>query len=325
MQVCLCMYACVHFFLPLTLCLSFFLSVRVCVSVCISVCLSLFIFVSLSRNDKTDLPSSGQDYQYLRYFSSELHCALTTVSLNKGDVHSTNVRLCSTVGEKPFRCEYPGCDRRFANSSDRKKHSHVHTSDKPYNCKYYGCDKSYTHPSSLRKHMKIHGKLPSPSTPPPSATPRGVTATHDSSSKVNSSFDSASTDDDVTMTPTRTGAATDKARTKAIESLSLDGGLNVGIAPDSLAAHTSLPSNNSNNFRYGPIHQQYSQGASRSSLPVVSNFLHQHQMANLSEWYISQSAASSAIPTPPSVEHLQMSGLGHGRHVPSLHHVIAQY
>lgn len=60
-------------------------------------------------------------------------------------------------GEKPFKCEYEGCDRRFANSSDRKKHSHVHTSDKPYNCRVAGCDKSYTHPSSLRKHMKVHG------------------------------------------------------------------------------------------------------------------------------------------------------------------------
>ena len=66
--------------------------------------------------------------------------------------------FCLVLGEKPFKCEFPGCDRRFANSSDRKKHSHVHTSDKPYNCRFKGCDKSYTHPSSLRKHMKIHGK-----------------------------------------------------------------------------------------------------------------------------------------------------------------------
>lgn len=48
---------------------------------------------------------------------------------------------------------------RFANSSDRKKHSHVHTSDKPYICKVEGCNKTYTHPSSLRKHMKLHGKI----------------------------------------------------------------------------------------------------------------------------------------------------------------------
>lgn len=72
----------------------------------------------------------------------------------------------SLSGEKPFKCEFDGCDRKFANSSDRKKHSHVHTSDKPYFCKVRGCEKSYTHPSSLRKHMKIHCK-----SPPPSPTP----------------------------------------------------------------------------------------------------------------------------------------------------------
>ncbi|RLW07774.1 hypothetical protein DV515_00003866 [Chloebia gouldiae] len=73
---------------------------------------------------------------------------------------------CVPAGEKPFKCEFDGCERKFANSSDRKKHSHVHTSDKPYYCKIRGCDKSYTHPSSLRKHMKIHCKSPPPSPPP---------------------------------------------------------------------------------------------------------------------------------------------------------------
>lgn len=63
------------------------------------------------------------------------------------------VCVFNPAGEKPFKCEFDGCDRRFANSSDRKKHMHVHTSDKPYICKV--CDKSYTHPSSLRKHMKV--------------------------------------------------------------------------------------------------------------------------------------------------------------------------
>ncbi|ELK07733.1 Zinc finger protein ZIC 4 [Pteropus alecto] len=75
------------------------------------------------------------------------------------------VSALPSLGEKPFRCEFEGCERRFANSSDRKKHSHVHTSDKPYTCKVRGCDKCYTHPSSLRKHMKVHGRSP----PPPSS------------------------------------------------------------------------------------------------------------------------------------------------------------
>ena len=83
------------------------------------------------------------------------------------------------TGEKPFKCEFDGCDRRFANSSDRKKHSHVHTSDKPYNCKVRGCDKSYTHPSSLRKHMKVHCKSPPPSSGYESSTPSLVSPSSD--------------------------------------------------------------------------------------------------------------------------------------------------
>jgi len=66
------------------------------------------------------------------------------------------------VGERPFKCDFVGCGRRFANSSDRKKHSHVHTTDKPYICRADGCDKSYTHPSSLRKHAKTHDRPPRP-------------------------------------------------------------------------------------------------------------------------------------------------------------------
>ena len=48
--------------------------------------------------------------------------------------------LSCVTGEKPFECEVEGCDRRFANSSDRKKHMHVHTTDKPYYCRINGCD-----------------------------------------------------------------------------------------------------------------------------------------------------------------------------------------
>ncbi|MEQ2275211.1 Zinc finger protein ZIC 1 [Xenotaenia resolanae] len=78
---------------------------------------------------------------------------------------SSKIKLCC---EKPFKCEFDGCDRRFANSSDRKKHMHVHTSDKPYLCKM--CDKSYTHPSSLRKHMKVHESTNPGSQPSPAAS-----------------------------------------------------------------------------------------------------------------------------------------------------------
>ncbi|KAI6191254.1 Zinc finger, C2H2 type [Aphelenchoides bicaudatus] len=61
-------------------------------------------------------------------------------------------------GEKPFKCR--GCHKTFANSSDRKKHMHVHSKHKPYICVH--CNKKYTHPSSLRKHHKqMHPDQPS--------------------------------------------------------------------------------------------------------------------------------------------------------------------
>lgn len=78
---------------------------------------------------------------------------MSTPVLHNSKLHSNNIHVIVVSGEKPFMCDFFGCDRRFANSSDRKKHMHVHTSDKPYVCKM--CDKSYTHPSSLRKHMKV--------------------------------------------------------------------------------------------------------------------------------------------------------------------------
>ena len=85
-----------------------------------------------------------------------LYPSWTLLFVGEESSNMTSYLFFFIAGEKPFKCEFEGCDRRFANSSDRKKHSHVHTSDKPYNCKVRGCDKSYTHPSSLRKHMKVN-------------------------------------------------------------------------------------------------------------------------------------------------------------------------
>ena len=63
----------------------------------------------------------------------------------------------SFAGEKPYVCPIPGCNKAYANSSDRFKHVRTHQEHKPFACKTPGCEKRYTDPSSLRKHMKNHG------------------------------------------------------------------------------------------------------------------------------------------------------------------------
>ncbi|KAK7066325.1 hypothetical protein SK128_015351 [Halocaridina rubra] len=81
------------------------------------------------------------------------------------------------LGEKPYVCTVPGCDKAYSNSSDRFKHTRTHFVDKPYECRHPGCGKRYTDPSSLRKHVKIYGHYrrqedhqPTFPSPPPTST-----------------------------------------------------------------------------------------------------------------------------------------------------------
>merc|ERR1712223_2008608 len=69
----------------------------------------------------------------------------------------------SHTGEKPFLCKFAAhnnCNKAFSNSSDRAKHEQTHRDPvgKPYKCDVPGCQKRYTDPSSLRKHVKNHSR-----------------------------------------------------------------------------------------------------------------------------------------------------------------------
>jgi zinc finger protein ZIC, invertebrate len=195
-----------------------------------------------------------------------------------------NSFFSSISGEKPFKCEFEGCDRRFANSSDRKKHSHVHTSDKPYNCKIRGCDKSYTHPSSLRKHMKVHGKSPPPPGAPGSA----------------SSGSASGYESDGGTTVTSNTSTNNPPNTPTVHSLAHSFG------------NTSISNNHIIGGHIGPTGGSNGPSLSLSSSNSVLGSGHG---TNLSEWYICQSAAG--MPTPPSNEH---SPVGHGVSIHHHHH-----
>ncbi|OTF83911.1 ZXD family zinc finger protein [Euroglyphus maynei] len=65
-----------------------------------------------------------------------------------------------TILEKPYRCDWPGCDYGSYKSTNVAKHKSVHSDERKYACDYYNCEKKFKTREGLRKHMLSHHKPP---------------------------------------------------------------------------------------------------------------------------------------------------------------------
>lgn len=68
-----------------------------------------------------------------------------------------------TILEKPYRCDWPGCDYGSYKSTNVAKHKSVHSDERKYGCDFYNCEKKFKTREGLRKHMLSHHK-PTPGT-----------------------------------------------------------------------------------------------------------------------------------------------------------------
>ncbi len=58
------------------------------------------------------------------------------------------------TGEKPFPCDWVGCNWRFARSDELTRHYRKHTGDKPFKCTV--CQRAFARSDHLTLHMKKH-------------------------------------------------------------------------------------------------------------------------------------------------------------------------
>ncbi len=60
------------------------------------------------------------------------------------------------LGEKPFSCAWPNCDKTFARSDELSRHRRTHTGEKKHVCPV--CKKAFMRSDHLSKHQKRHTK-----------------------------------------------------------------------------------------------------------------------------------------------------------------------
>ena len=60
------------------------------------------------------------------------------------------------TGEKPYKCEYPGCDYASICNNGLQRHIRTHTGEKPYKCKHPGCNYAAVQLSHIKRHERTH-------------------------------------------------------------------------------------------------------------------------------------------------------------------------
>jgi hypothetical protein len=63
------------------------------------------------------------------------------------------------TGERPYACDWPGCEASFSRPFTLRNHKRTHTGEKPFVCDWPNCHYRSTQQTPLATHKRKHHSL----------------------------------------------------------------------------------------------------------------------------------------------------------------------
>lgn len=64
--------------------------------------------------------------------------------------------MCCVAAEKPYLCDWSGCDKRFSQKAHLEAHKNSIHTGRRFVCEWPGCAKSFCRKYNLVEHSKMH-------------------------------------------------------------------------------------------------------------------------------------------------------------------------
>ncbi|CAD6968695.1 unnamed protein product [Tilletia controversa] len=82
-------------------------------------------------------------------------CSICQKRFTEATTLSQHIRAAHTT-ERPYKCDFPGCNKAFSVAGSLTIHKRTHSGEKPFKCPFEGCDKAFAESSNLSKHVRVH-------------------------------------------------------------------------------------------------------------------------------------------------------------------------
>lgn len=101
---------------------------------------------------------SAYSFNVLRAQQGDLVDVRTPSSRAQGILRPTAIIEDEDESHKRYKCDWPGCEKKYDRPSSLEVHRHTHTGSQPYPCQYPGCPRAFNVKSNMLRHFRSHPK-----------------------------------------------------------------------------------------------------------------------------------------------------------------------